>query len=933
MVLLTVNVLKLHAGLSALDKTTPVTTFDAAHQKATINNTLKVLISFALVERCEGENVSPTNSYNIKRGVDKRAEYLDILRVHSVVQAFFVDSLREQRQVDFWLQRATDIWCRSYDEADRRIQADPKVGLPDDYRRFRVHGKKLLQNLDRFEKRYPELAEARSPVERRLDEIQEKIDLLSHAIQKSVLEGTEGAHPISVFDRAGVSSQSDASTTFESQSSWESQGDAVDQFESPMPLPMDEALLAIPYPTIDVMPAVPEISDDDWETLVQSSTAGTQVYLPEIPLSTSISGPHHGDHGGDLLGHSSASDGSQEGSPSHRVTGRQGLRRDRDPVSIRRVSTLSDSQVGLCRVSAEGSISSRRVSPGSPSGPDRTERSEAEHELIKIMQAPPPSSWVPQGSVGSAALAQPEILPWRNSSARPQTQRTPRNGVAVDPPAQPKRGLGQVLSMAWRLMAATVRKLTGLTPPQSPRAAETPAQPQPRAYEDRPAAAVIPGPIFQGDRSVNSHLANNATLMAPPLLPVFLADERATPTSTKTPVLVRHWNTVVQYPGEPPVSSSGTEWWSSADPMSLSLPALPLDAQQQPPRQPGWLPTGTAAGDISEPMASNTGTEQPPRFGTPPPDIEASYHHWGEPAERSGAHAEHSAATAVPPSSSLSSPQPGRRRRGATGTTMGSGSGSTANAQNLSAKHKLTRRAQSLFPSGIGARRSSDTVTPSIGGGGGSSSSNANASRRPSPFLAPAFAPSPLLPHPPPGPPGATMTMAGYQHQHQHPRAEWTTLAIPPPPADDAPHANPDNADPNIDRTGTDTVAGPAAAAAAVGSANRAEPMSMSMSRSSSGGSGRGTGSGIGAGILIRNGTVVEFGTPGLGGGGGAAARPTPLTSTRGRPSFAGAGAGAGGAARAGGKLLPYADLKLRRSESFPGEVDEVGNWLGIFQD
>ncbi|KAK4131486.1 hypothetical protein BT67DRAFT_451734 [Trichocladium antarcticum] len=140
-------------GLPALDKVTPVKTYDARQCKSSIDNTLKILIAFALVGRSESDDLSPTSSRSSKRSFDKQADHLDLLRVHSVVQAFFIDTLHDARQLDFWLGRATAVWCRSYDEADRRIQEGPRVGLPDDYRRFAIHGQKLSQNLARFERR------------------------------------------------------------------------------------------------------------------------------------------------------------------------------------------------------------------------------------------------------------------------------------------------------------------------------------------------------------------------------------------------------------------------------------------------------------------------------------------------------------------------------------------------------------------------------------------------------------------------------------------------------------------------------------------------------------------------------------------------------------------------------------------------------------
>ncbi|KAK6226603.1 LipA and NB-ARC domain-containing protein [Colletotrichum tabaci] len=136
-------------GLKALDKRTPVKTATARHKRS-LTQTFVTLINFALVERNETDDPS-SSSQSSRQSVDLTPEPLDTLRVHSIVQAFFVELLAEEGQLEFWLERAVRVFCHSFDEADARINQDSDTGLPDDYRQYIRHGKKLMEHLNRYE--------------------------------------------------------------------------------------------------------------------------------------------------------------------------------------------------------------------------------------------------------------------------------------------------------------------------------------------------------------------------------------------------------------------------------------------------------------------------------------------------------------------------------------------------------------------------------------------------------------------------------------------------------------------------------------------------------------------------------------------------------------------------------------------------------------
>ncbi|SPQ24667.1 1af3a6ee-40fd-4363-852d-8a8be1b037e7 [Thermothielavioides terrestris] len=601
-------------GLSALDKITPVKTCDAMHRKASLNNTLKVLIAFALVERTEGDDISPTSSRSSKRSFDRQVENLDLLHVHSVVQAFFIDSIHEEHQIHFWLERAVAVWSRSYDEADRRIQEDPRVGLPDDYRRLCIHGQKLLQNINRFEKRYPSLARARSQLEERLGKIQGQIDDLSHTIQKNIVDRSVEEHPASVFDRVSASSQSDAPTLESHSSQLSGMGpfegeDSSELVQSPVAvaeLLQQEGQAELPYPSTTVMPTGPETSENDDQETVVPSILGTQIHTRATEFADAVRLPS--DLPGNDRVQATPYNDWQEAIPHHRVIARQESRRYHHRVGSWRDKTISDPQVGLNDEAVMGFISTRRDSSRSPLRARLTAQSEAAMERNKIKLATPPSRHS-RGSSGSQTSSRPKMPLGKNSWALPQTQKAPDTEVAEVPPEAFSSGLAQIWSSPKSWTEAIIKKLRKtVLPPGKPTASPT-LQPQlPPDGE----LVVPPAPIFRGTRSANSSPANNTSPFPPPSFSA-IPTEELMPTPG-LPLVVRRWNTVVYRPDGTPITSSGVEWASTPDPLSLSYPALPPSSHHHPlpPHAAGaadirpaplLLHDGPAADYSSQPMS------------------------------------------------------------------------------------------------------------------------------------------------------------------------------------------------------------------------------------------------------------------------------------------------------------------------------------------
>ncbi|KAK7951060.1 uncharacterized protein PG986_006788 [Apiospora aurea] len=366
-------------GLRALDKRTPVKTYDPQTRRSSLNSTLKVLIAFALIERNEDDQVS-SNSGHSSRSVDMNQDSLDILRIHSIVQAFFIDTLADEKQASFWLERAVRVFCRAFDESDRRIKDDSTTGLPEDYRRFLIHGKKLASSIDRFERKYPELAVPREELELRLEGIQIRVDRLTKRKRSNDEEGSGELPLVSVFERTSSSSEADSVSTPPSDPSlveWNLWDDSTAPLESPSVYSPGDYN---PYHWHVTWPyGMPEVDDDSVSRTVTPEQAPTEIF-------ESISVP-------DEYEPVTAAPSS-----SHRTVKRHVERRYRDHAGSWRASPqiLSDPRVSLSRETVKGFISHTNTHGHNdniilPSSSNRvTANSDAESTLAKITKVNPP---------------------------------------------------------------------------------------------------------------------------------------------------------------------------------------------------------------------------------------------------------------------------------------------------------------------------------------------------------------------------------------------------------------------------------------------------------------------------------------------------------------------------------------------------------------
>lgn len=194
-------------GIKTLD--IPTKTFERVTGR-TLNNTIKILNRFALIERNEADWVRSSQSSKGSREV--LLDDVDVIRLHSVVQDFFVDSLRAEGVLVQWLQRAASLFQRSYEIANSRIYSKTNAGLVGDYRSYEIHGKRLLDHLGRNEKKYLQLSKTKEGLERCLEAIKSEIERRTKESSQDIAQGRSDPYQISVFDRTSSSSDTGPET-------------------------------------------------------------------------------------------------------------------------------------------------------------------------------------------------------------------------------------------------------------------------------------------------------------------------------------------------------------------------------------------------------------------------------------------------------------------------------------------------------------------------------------------------------------------------------------------------------------------------------------------------------------------------------------------------------------------------------------------------
>jgi hypothetical protein len=191
-------------GLKELD--IDVRTADPVIGK-TLNNTFKILTSFGLIDRSERDRFDDNSSIISRDRDEELVPDVDTIKLHSVVQGFFIDTLRTEGILPLWLSRAITLFCTSFDTADEKIGRKTNAGRVEDYRIYEIHGKTLEKHLTKFWKISKDLDQRRLQDEDRarlnatLIDIANQIRRRTLEITNSIDVGWSNTFQSSVFDR------------------------------------------------------------------------------------------------------------------------------------------------------------------------------------------------------------------------------------------------------------------------------------------------------------------------------------------------------------------------------------------------------------------------------------------------------------------------------------------------------------------------------------------------------------------------------------------------------------------------------------------------------------------------------------------------------------------------------------------------------------
>jgi len=257
-----------------------------------LNNTFKILNTFALIDRNEHE-ASVQSSQSSKSSRDMLAENLDVIRLHSVVQAFFVDTLSGAGTLPMWLDRSVSVFCCSYDVANERIARKTNAGLVEDYRLYEIHGIKLREHVIRHQKKSPVLEEAHEMLDQRLSTIKAEIERRTPESSSVIAKGKSEPPHTSIFDRTSSSSDTGPETPglydkFHSRvSTWGLEADK-NQEDSPLSLTHDTDYIRrmeFTYRNHFAMPAPEDAGYDSDREEAVSMTAQPSQRTIQRPLS------------------------------------------------------------------------------------------------------------------------------------------------------------------------------------------------------------------------------------------------------------------------------------------------------------------------------------------------------------------------------------------------------------------------------------------------------------------------------------------------------------------------------------------------------------------------------------------------------------------------------------------------------------------------
>ncbi|KFY65873.1 hypothetical protein V497_01249, partial [Pseudogymnoascus sp. VKM F-4516 (FW-969)] len=250
-------------GLKAVE--IPIKAYEMATGRS-LNNTFKILNSYALISRSE-HDISPHASTSSQASSHRLTDDLDIIRIHSVVQDFFIDSMRAAGTRATWLAHATALFVRSYTQATQRIQAKTNAGLVGDYRSYEIHAKRLLSHLARIERKGPALPAIREQLEVTLQDIMAEIVRRTRESSLDIAKGgSDEAFMLSIFDRTSSSSDTGPETPGPADSY--PPGAHLWGMETQLDSPVSVNDFPLKFPA---MPEVDDGYDSDWSSNASAS--------------------------------------------------------------------------------------------------------------------------------------------------------------------------------------------------------------------------------------------------------------------------------------------------------------------------------------------------------------------------------------------------------------------------------------------------------------------------------------------------------------------------------------------------------------------------------------------------------------------------------------------------------------------------------------
>lgn len=178
--------------------------------------------------------------------------------MYSVMQRYLVEWMATEGTSKgtvhiFWLQNTVQVFCRSLLEADSRIKENPRVGIPDDYRRFLLHGRKILGHITQYEHASIALTAYRKEMEASLVYIEKRYKALQERMKNSSFSKSGEPQYYSVFDRANSLSESDSGTLSSQSHSQEVSTPVLEEYPDfhMSPVQYDPSVNDLPYPVFD----------------------------------------------------------------------------------------------------------------------------------------------------------------------------------------------------------------------------------------------------------------------------------------------------------------------------------------------------------------------------------------------------------------------------------------------------------------------------------------------------------------------------------------------------------------------------------------------------------------------------------------------------------------------------------------------------------